>query len=318
MIVIVPNCSEESAMRKKFSFAATVIAAMCGMATGHVFGQQLLSSFEGNLSSSVGANWGGPGIPFSEFVSVGATEGTSALAVNHGAPWNPNYPAPLELNGGLQLAQAVASHDFLALDVTTTDLGIAGDGWSPAYRAMWVIFNSNQGGWHQSSQFDFPVAADDGGSLTYSDIVLDLNSANIKADAQAFVNSGGGEGTYFQLIIAVIGGDQGTAIKPRPGDYSPDDFVTAADYVTWRKSFGGTTLANETVSLGSVDAEDYTEWKANFGNDYSRITTIFDNIRFANAGSGSGSVPTAGIPEPSSGLLLFTAILMFVVRRIRI
>jgi hypothetical protein len=305
-------------MRKKFSFAATVIAAMCGMATGHVFGQQLLSSFEGNLSSSVGANWQGPAIPFSEFVSVGATEGTLALAVNHATSWDPNNPAPLELHGGMQLAQAVASHDFLALDVTTTDYGIAGDGWSPSWRIMWVVVNTNQGGWHQSSQFDIlPVASDDGGSFTYN-LVFDYSATNIKSDAQAFVNSGGGEGTYFQLIFGMIGGDQGTAIQPKAGDYSPDNVVNAADYVTWRKSFGGTTLANETVSLGSVDAEDYTEWKANFGNDYTRITTILDNIRFANAGSGSGKVPTAGIPEPSSVLLLLTAVLMLVVRRIRI
>ena len=49
-------------MWKYFGIAATMIAAMCGTPNGHVFGQQLLSSFEDNLSSTVGATWEGPGI----------------------------------------------------------------------------------------------------------------------------------------------------------------------------------------------------------------------------------------------------------------
>jgi hypothetical protein len=287
-------------MRKYFIYlAAMVIAAMFGMPTGQVFGQ-LLSSFEGDLSSSVGATWQGPGIPFSEFVSAGATDGTSALAVHHGSSWDANYPAPLELHGAMQLAQAVASHDFLTFDITTIDLGVAGDGWSPSYRIMWPIALSSQGGWHQPGQIDIPVASDDGGSLTYN-AVFDLTTANIKADAQAYVDSGGGTDPYFHLIFAMIGGDQGTG--PKAGDYGPaDNFVNAADYVTWRENLNGTTLTNETVSPGIVDVADYNEWRANFGKDYTRITTIIDNIRFANAGSGVGSASAA--PEPSNVILI--------------
>ena len=261
----------------------------------------------------MGATWEGPGIPNSEFVSVGATDGTSALAVRHSTSWDANNPVPLILNGGMPLAQAVASHDFLAFDVTTTDSGIAGDGWSPSWRIMWVVVNSSQGNWHQSGQFDFPVAADDGGSFTWNNIVLDLTTSNIKADAQAYVNSGGGPNGYFQLLLPMIGGDQGTPVKP--GDYGSDNLVNAPDYVTWRKTFGGTTLPNETVSLGSVDAEDYTEWRAHFGADYSKITTIIDNIRFANAGSGSGSLSQGAIPEPSSLVMALAAGLALAVRR---
>ena len=102
------------------------------------------------------------------------------------------------------------------------------------------------------------------------------------------MNSGGGVDPYFRLIFAMIGGDQGTPIKA--GDYNNNNVVDAADYIIWRDTVGGTTLANETVSPGSVDAEDYTEWRSHFGNDYSRITTIIDNVRFANPGSGSGSL----------------------------
>lgn len=292
--------------------AQTVALVILMLPAAPLCGQQLLSSFEGNLSSSVGATWEGPGIPNSEFVSAGATEGTSALAVHHATSWDANNPVPLILNGGMPLAQAVASHDFLTFDVTTTDSGIAGDGLSPSFRIMWVVVNTSQGGWHQSAQLDFPVAADDGSSFTFP-LVLDLNNSNIKADAQAYVNSGGGANAYFQLLLPMIGGDQGTPVKP--GDYSPDNLVNAPDYVTWRKSFGGTTLPNETVSLGSVDAEDYTEWRAHFGADYSRITTIIDNIRFANAGSGSGSLSQGAIPEPSSFVMALAAGLALVARR---
>src|SRR3954452_6693670 len=86
---------------------------------------QVVGTFEHNLSSSVGATWEGPGIPNSEFTSAGATEGTSALAIHHAPGWN----IQAILKGGLPLAQAAASHDILLIDATTTDQGIAGDGW---------------------------------------------------------------------------------------------------------------------------------------------------------------------------------------------
>jgi hypothetical protein len=292
-------------MRKRFSSMATLAVALVVLAlgSGPLFCQaQLVSSFENNLSSSVGATWEGPGIPSSEFVSTGATDGTSALAIHHPTGWN----IQAILKGGLPLAQDAASHDFLLLDATTTDQGVAGDGWSPSWRQIFVVFNSNQGGWQQS-QLDFPVAADDGGSLT-STLVLDLVSSGVKANAQAYVNSGGGNGTYWELFLPMQGGDQGTVVKA--GDYGPaDSLVNAADYITWRKSVGGTTLANETVSQGTVDEADYTEWRAHFGKDYSQITTIIDNVRFANAGSGSGGLSATGVPEPSSCALLLVAML---------
>jgi hypothetical protein len=291
-------------MRKYFGWkSALLIAFLCGLGSSRAFSQQLLSSFEGNLSSSVGASWQGPGISSTEFVPEGATEGTSALAVHHSPSWDGNNPAPIELEGGMQLAQAVASHDFLLFDVTTTDSGIAGDGWSPGYRIMWpiILTNATHGGWHQPGQIDIPVAADDGGSFTYN-AVFDLTTANIKADAQAFVDSPGAD-PIFRLIFAMIGGDQGSG--PKAGDYGPaDNLVNAADYVTWRQNLNGTTLTNETVSPGIVDAADYDEWRANFGKDYTRITTIFDNIRFANAGSGAGGVSGSAAPEPSSVILV--------------
>src|SRR3954467_7034345 len=128
---------------------------------------QVVGTFEHNLSSSVGATWEGPGIPNSEYVSTGATDGTSALAIQHDPTWN----IQAILKGGLALAQDAATHDFLVIDATTTDTGGAGDGWWPAWRQLFVVFNSNQGGW-QPSQLDFPVASDNGGSFT-TPVILD-------------------------------------------------------------------------------------------------------------------------------------------------
>jgi hypothetical protein len=284
------------------------------LGAGPAFGQELISSFENNLSSSVGATWesqvGQPGIPNSEFVTTGATEGTYALAIHHAPNWNNNIPAILK--GGMPLAQAAATHDFLLLDATTTDLGIAGDGWSPSWRQIFAVFNSNQGGWQQN-QIDYPVAADDGGSLT-STLVLDLAASGVKANAQAYVNSGGGQGTWWELFLPMQGGDQGTPIKA--GDYGANNVVDGADYVTWRDNLGGTSLTNETVSPGSVDTEDYQEWRAHFGTDYSKITTIIDNVRFANAGS--GSLAGAAVPEPASLVFMLVAALAWAAgRRLR-
>jgi len=299
-------------MCKRVGWIATLTGILASGVLGGALSRceaQVVGTFEHNLSSSVGTNWEGPGIPNSEFVSTGATDGTSALAIHHDPTWN----IQAILKGGLALAQDAATHDFLVIDATTTDNGVAGDGWSPSWRQLFVVFNSNQGGWQQS-QIDFPVAGDDGGSLT-TPVILDLAASGVKANAQAFVNAGPGQGTYWELFLPIQGGDQGTVVKA--GNYaSADNVVNAADYVTWRKNQGGTALDNETVTLGSVDSADYDEWRAHFGSDYAKITTIIDNVRFANAGSGAG-LTSAGVPEPSTALLIFASSIGVLARRRR-
>src|SRR4051794_38834102 len=174
-------------MCKRVGWIATLTGVLAtGLLGGAVLPcqAQVVGTFEHNLSSSVGATWEGPGIPTSEYVNVGATDGTSALAIHH----DPNWSIQAILKGGLALAQDVASHDFLLVDVTTTDLGVANDGWSPSWRQLIVVLNSNVGGWQQND-LNVPVASDDGGSLT-STVVLDLNAPgpnstpSIKANAQ--------------------------------------------------------------------------------------------------------------------------------------
>jgi hypothetical protein len=264
---------------------------------------QVVGTFENNLSSSVGVNWDGPGIPSATYTTVGATDGTTALAIHHSPTWS----IQAFLKGGVPLAQDVASHDFLVIDVTTQDDGVGGDGWSPAWRQLITVFNSSSGGWQQFDN-NYAVASDDGGSLTQT-VILDLNSipsggtTTIKQNAQAYLDAvaANTQGTYWELFLPMQGGDQGTPVKA--GDYSDNSVVNAADYVSWRNSLSGGSLTNETVSPGTVDAADYAEWRSHFGTDYTLITTIIDNVRFANAGAGSGSLSAGGVPEPSSMVL---------------
>ncbi len=289
-------------MNKQLGVVAALSATMflASHGTRAVYGQQLLSGFENTLSTTVGGAWEGDWTVTPDYTPIGATEGGLALAVHHSPTW---VTGGTVLKTGLPLAQIVAQHQLMLFDMTTTDLGTAGDGWSPSWRQVFAIFNSNQGGWQQN-QLDFPVASDDGGTSTQT-VVLDLASTGIQANAQAFVNSGGGPNTYWELYLVFQGGDQGTAIKA--GDYGANDLADATDYVVWRNSLGGSSLTNETVSLGIVDSADYDEWRAHFGTDYTKITTIMDNIRFANPGS--GSLSSMGVPEPSTMLLAFGAVL---------
>ena len=91
--------------------------------------------------------------------------------------------------------------------------------------------------------------------------------------------------------------------------------MDAADFTIWRNLENSSeVLTNETASPGLIDQEDYDEWKANFGAAY-KVTTIFDNFRFANAGS--GSIGGVGVPEPTSAFLALSAALACLVLRRR-
>ena len=85
------------------------------------------------------------------------------------------------------------------------------------------------------------------------------------------------------------------------GDYNEDGFVDAADYVIWRKKLGTDfALPNRGDGItGPVSDSDYNAWRANFG------------------ASGSGGLSVAGVPEPTSVLLLAVGALISLMRRIR-
>ena len=84
----------------------------------------------------------------------------------------------------------------------------------------------------------------------------------------------GGTGLYDNFYISA-------ADQPLYGDYNNNGFVDSADYVLWRK---GAPLQNEFETLGTDTPEDYTYWRAHFGAP----------------ASGSGSLSSSGVPEPSS------------------
>jgi uncharacterized protein YkwD len=75
-----------------------------------------------------------------------------------------------------------------------------------------------------------------------------------------------------------------------PGDYNNDGIVNTADYTVWRDHLGSATaLANDDTA--GVDQDDYTRWMNNFGNTLA------------------GGAATSAVPEPSTALLLLTALL---------
>ena len=52
-------------------------------------------------------------------------------------------------DGPLSLAQLTAQSTTLAMDVTTSDVGEAGDGLFLSWRQVFIIFNGSDGGWQQ-------------------------------------------------------------------------------------------------------------------------------------------------------------------------
>ena len=161
-------------MARRFGFLAVLTGVLLGsiVCISAVSGQTLLSSFENNLTSSSGADWSEWDTFEYSYTTIGATEGTTALAMAH--PTQGNWTIQGVLTGGVALAQQVVDHGFLQVDVTTTDVGEAGDGLSPSWRQIYIIINSNQGNWQQTA-YPLTVAPDDGTSLTET-LTLDLSS----------------------------------------------------------------------------------------------------------------------------------------------
>ena len=88
-------------------------------------------------------------------------------------------------------------------------------------------------------------------------------------------------------------------------DYNHNGVVDAADYVVWRNNLGATgapgSVAGDGTGDGVVNQSDYDLWRSTFGQ-----TT-----------GGGGSLSSASVPEPSTGLLaiLISAIMAVPARR---
>lgn len=75
------------------------------------------------------------------------------------------------------------------------------------------------------------------------------------------------------------------------GDYNINGVVDAADYTVWRDSPTGPGILANDATPGTISASDYDVWKAHFGQT-----------------GGSGSNSNAGVPEPSTFVLLTLAV----------
>jgi pectinesterase len=90
-------------------------------------------------------------------------------------------------------------------------------------------------------------------------------------------------------------------VLPLAGDYNDDGSVDAADYTVWRDAVSnGTSLENETASMGVADEEDYSAWKSNFG-----------------ATNDEAAEPAAALPEPAGYSLVLVALVAIALRRSR-
>jgi hypothetical protein len=80
-----------------------------------------------------------------------------------------------------------------------------------------------------------------------------------------------------------------------PGDFNSDGKVDAGDYVTWRKNDGtSNALANDNGLGTPIGPAHYDLWRANFGNP---------------PGAGAGAMVAGTVPEPTTLLLFFSAII---------
>lgn len=92
----------------------------------------------------------------------------------------------------------------------------------------------------------------------------------------------------FEQVVDHPGGDIGSpgyapgSVATLEGDFNGDGRVNAADYTKWRDNLGGLYTAS-----------DYNKWKANFG-----------------AGTGSGGIAGALVPEPGAIALLGIAAML--------
>jgi hypothetical protein len=91
------------------------------------------------------------------------------------------------------------------------------------------------------------------------------------------------------------------------GDYNNNGRVDAADYTVWRDHLGSTTFTlpnRDSANSGAISMADYTSWMNNFGH---------------HSGSGGGAnAGSAAVAEPSTGLLMFVAVLGWWLKRGRV
>jgi hypothetical protein len=134
-------------------------------------------------------------------------------------------------------------------------------------------------------------------TITSRNAVVHLISDNIYLDLR--FTSWGGSGGQFAYQRAVA-----TSAPTTTGDYNRNGVVDAADYVVWRDTQNQMASPSgagaDGNANGTVDVADYDFWRARFGNGIP-------------LGGGQGAV--ASVPEPTSAVLVLTALVAWRLRR---
>jgi hypothetical protein len=243
----------------------------------------LIGSFEGDLLSPFPNSWEVQN-GTSTFVETGATEG--AMAIEHVAledgPDNPETPEDdpyegngwhtrLYLDGGPNLASAMATYDTLSVDITVPQIDV--------WRQLVVVMQGDGGSGYFANWSNSFVAPLQVGLNTVTFDLSDPAAGNIKAAAQP----GEGAPQWAQLFV-VVQGDYpnpsppfthqidnirfSEAVTELPGDFDNNSIVDNADLALWSAGFGQIDQTNDSNgdadADGDVDGADFLVWQQNF------------------------------------------------------
>ena len=258
-----------------------------------LYADTLLSSFEGNLSSSVGADWElvdtddqtpDNQLWTSQFVTTGVTEGTSALELTHPIDaWQVGF----RLNSGA-LAPLVAASSTLEFDVTASP--------DATWRGIWIVMQGDGLNWSQAKQIDAVP-----GQTVHASIDLSLPDSadptkNWKAAAAA------SPGTWWQIVIAMMGGDAASpettttfdnfkftsAAPTSPADFDLDGDVDGDDLADWKAAYG-TTDGGDANNDNVTDGADFLIWQQQYAPPVATVSAIPEPTALALAGTAAAA-----------------------------
>jgi cyclophilin family peptidyl-prolyl cis-trans isomerase len=172
------------------------------------------------------------------------------------------------------------------------------------------------GGQYADTQYDRVIAT--GSALLGGDLNISfLNYSPKTNDSFSILTAASIVGSFaaFQLPTLPAGdvwniskSNIAYTLKIVYADFDHNGIVDMRDYVLWRNSQGTSVTAGSGADgdgNGFIDGADYAIWRANFGN-----------VRGSTSGSGSGSLVSSGVPEPSSiGLVAMAAFASCLKRR---
>lgn len=310
----------------------TLLRATLSLVAGVTHADQVISSFEGDLSSVYGVNWTTieSGIRSTAFIaddpndldSEGVTEGTQALELGF-RNWDSGNQPWLVLQAGTATAQSILEFDAFAFDMTPV-ANLAGPG--IAYRQAFLAATSNtlnfgfiQRDFSAEDAEPDPTQNPDTGAWNPSTLSWDLNELLEENDngptgvfktwkqwAREAVDAGPEEG-FFDLYIIFQGANN---------DFFEFPPKVAIDNVRWVGA-GAPGVTGDYNNDGVVDAADYTVYRDNLGGPATAFPNrdpgiaanpiSMDDYVAWDLAYGSPA-PTAGVPEPTSALMALAAL----------